>query len=545
MRVRVFSLTAPIVPHPAARVPLALAPWLALLAVVTTQGLWWTQRPEATRLLLEYLAIVWTVVCCAPGLAARDANDAGATRALLIVAAVLTAVGVEGSALGLNPFGCGVSVRSPASPRCSQCRRLAAAPRSSGVCDTVVTTVLALGAASWPCASWVWAQRSGHRQPRVGAAVQPHPPARRSSIGPSRSTRFVPALMEINARHPGPELTEPRADVLVIGDSFVEARQLPWEQTVGPRLQAVLDQRHLAGRVVSHGMRGWSPLLEWNWYLKVGRQLRPKDVFVFFFWNDLWTVGTETATFQAVLTPEGRPDHFDVPVDRAAIWYKHARLVRLSEEVWRRASLADLKRAFGGVGGGILSSTTLDSEAARRLAMTMAPGPALSPEQIAALLSQPVDALPADLRVLSGADFWPRMRERAVWGEALQRAADATALEFQRFAADVAADGARLHIVYVPNPYQVHPSECAVGRLVERLRPDTLLPADSGIQSWLRHMAVSAGIPFLDPTARMREFDEAQPREAFVPLYLRADCHWSPRGHQFMADYLGDFLATR
>jgi hypothetical protein len=27
------------------------------------------------------------------------------------------------------------------------------------------------------------------------------------------------------------------------------------------------------------------------------------------------------------------------------------------------------------------------------------------------------------------------------------------------------------------------------------------------------------------------------------PMYLRADCHWSVRGHQFMAGYLADWYA--
>jgi hypothetical protein len=123
-------------------------------------------------------------------------------------------------------------------------------------------------------------------------------------------------------------------------------------------------------------MRGWSPLLEWNWYLKVGRTLHPRLVMLFFFWNDLWPVGTEAATFSAVLRPDGRPLYFDVPVDANWIWYKHVRLVRLIEETWRRIGLADLKRAFSSLACGTIAAGHARRAAGGAIARA---GPALQP----------------------------------------------------------------------------------------------------------------------------------------------------------------------
>jgi hypothetical protein len=136
------------------------------------------------------------------------------------------------------------------------------------------------------------------------------------------------------------------------------------------------------------------------------------------------------------------------------------------------------------------------------------------------------------------------MRPLDVWTGPQTHAAAQTEIELQRFAADVAADGGRLVLVYVANPYQVGPRECSVGRLVERLDLDVVLPPDSGIQAWLRAVSERQHIPLLDPTGAMRAFDRAQPADAFAPLYLRADCHWSPRGHQFMADFVADALPS-
>ena len=125
----------------------------------------------------------------------------------------------------------------------------------------------------------------------------------------------------------------------------------------------------------------------------------------------------------------------------------------------------------------------------------------------------------------------------ARWTRDQLDAAASTESELARFAQDVASDGGRLVIVYVPNPYQLGPGECTVGRYLDRLDAGVTLPADSGVQAWLRSVAATHGIEFLDPTGEMRGRNlDGRRRE--TPLYLRADCHWSPLGHQFMADWL-------
>lgn len=530
--------------RPALYISLAVAPWIALLAVVAARGVWWTQRPASVRLFALALALHWTLTLT------RRAGRAGSdVTALRTMAIAIGALAIPGAAFGLNAFGCGVSMGLGAvAALLASIAAHGSRSTALGFLTVVVTTMLGLAVGEGA----VRLLEIGGRVEEVDRRDQARqfysltPPGSAFINRPKPLDEFAPALIEINSLGMrGPELSQRAADVLLIGDSFVEARQLPWERAIGARLQDAVRVRRLPLQVVSHGMRGWSTLLEWNWYIKAGRQLHPRDVFLFFFWNDLWTSGTEQATFRAVMTPSGRPGYFDVPVDHWAIWYKHSRLVRVTEAVWQQAGLRDLKRAFAGVGAGTLSSAVLDLAAAQNLARTLAPGPAWTPAEVAALLTQPLEALPPGLRAAAEADFWPGLRPREVWTDAQQRAATIAAEELNRFAEDVSADGGRLTVVYVPNPYQVHPSECAVGRLLERLGPDTVLPPTSGIQRWLEDAARSAGITFLDPTTDMRAFDQAQPAEAFVPLYLRADCHWSPRGHQFVADYLGDFLARR
>jgi hypothetical protein len=356
---------------------------------------------------------------------------------------------------------------------------------------------------------------------------------------PKTFDEFEPALIEINSTGTrGPEIGRGPVDLLLIGDSMIEARQLPWEQTVGPRLQAAFDGRSARVRVVSHGMRGWSPLLEWNWYLKVGRTLRPRIVLLFFFWNDLWASGDEVRTFRAVMSPDGRPDYFEVAVDSRWVWYKHVRTVRVTADMVQRVGVTTIRRAVAMIGA--TSTGRQDLASARALAKRMAGDSLLTASQLDALLSKPFAELDPSLQRLAGLQLWGGLRPFHLWTDAQRHAAAATELKLQRFAEDVAKDGGRLAVVYVPNAYQIATSECSVARYLDGLDDGVLLPADSGIQTWLTGATARHGIELLDPSDAMRGLLKNQP-DGSPPLYLRADCHWAERGHQFMADYLADW----
>lgn len=516
-------------------------PWLALFAVVARRGLWWTQRPVALRFFVAWLLVTWSVALCARLDAAGPRADA-LRRATWAVALALTALAVQGLSFGVTPFACAVCALSGAAgalaiwlatfgSRTSNLKFFASA---------AAALIAVLGAEAT-----VRLLQIGHNVQEVDSREVARefysltPPLSAFVNQPKALDEFGPALIEINSLGiRGPEIPEGRTDWLLIGDSMIEARQLPWDQTIGARLKDVLRARGIPLRAVSHGMRGWSPLLQWNWYLKVGRRLQPETVFLFFFWNDLWTVGDEVSTFRAVLGPDGRPDHFDVLVESDWMWYKHLRLMRLTEDVWRRMGVAQLRSAFSTLAGGSLSTSTLDTAAAQRVARGLGEPP-LSESQLQAVLTKPERELDPELLALARTSLWPSLRPWPLWTEAQRRAAARTELELQRFSEDVRADGARFVLVFVPNPLQIGPGECSVGRFFDRVDAGVVLPPDSGIQSWLRIIADRHGFELLDPSEAMRAAVRAD--RAGPPMYLRADCHWSARGHQFMAEYLVDW----
>ena len=510
-----------------------ILPWLALGTWTATHMLWFVQRPWPVRMAAWVACAAWSAA-----VAWRESAGGGArTRPVLVLAACAAALGLQGSTFGLSPAGVVVSVGLSAAA--AMLWRARFGGRTAGLKAVAVTlaTVLTVGATE-----------SALRVLRVGQTARETdsrelarrfnnltPPGSAFVNQPGPLDEFPPALIEINsAGTRGPEISTGPVDLLLLGDSFVESRQLPWEQTIGPRLQSALGRLSPGVRVVAHGMRGWSPLLEWNWYLKVGRRFQPRVVLLFFFWNDLWVAGSEAQTFRVVFDAQGRPDHFDAQVDPAWLWYKPLRLVRVVDEVVRLTSAAGVKRLVrAGNGAGPTDEPASEQASAEARGRRLAAEPPLTPAQLDAILQRPLDQLDPDLRRTAGASFWPGVRPLDLWSADQRAAAGSTERELASFAADVAADGGRLVIVYVPNPLQVGASECSVGRFGDRVDAGVILPPDTGVQAWLRDVAARHQIEFLDPSGEMRQAAATGSR-----LYLRADCHWSPAGHQFMADWL-------
>ena len=536
---------ARVLPSRTVRGALALAPWIVLAALAWSRMLWWTQRPASLRFFLLYVLANWSVACCFVTSSRNGVRVDDARRAVLVLAALIGALGIEGAAFGVTAFGCGVSMLL-ALVAVVTLLGAAFGTRAAALkaCVASLAAFLAVGVLEVT----VRALRLGQNVQEVDSREYARqfysltPPRAAFINKPNTLDEFPPALVSINSRGiRGPELADPQTDILLIGDSMIEARQFPWERTVGPQLQQALRERAVPARVVAHGMRGWSPLLEWNWYLKVGRQLKPRTVFLSFFWNDLWTSGEEVRTFSARLDENGRPTHFDVPVDANWIWYKQVRVIRLAADAWQRLNIEQARRAFSSMASARASDGAMDDAAADRAARTLTERP-LSPGELEAMLTKPADQLPPDLNALAQTVFWPSFRPLSLWTEAQKTAAGHTETELSRFADDVRADGGRLVIVYVPNPLQIGGKECSVGRLFARVDTNVVLPPDSGIQAWLRGVGARQGIDVLDPSGAMRDAKSAAAVDA-GPLYLRADCHWTERGHVFMANYLADWYA--
>ena len=515
----------------------AALPWVVVAVALGFAGqLWWFQRAWQLRLFVTYALACWTLAL----LVQQGTSRSGGSAVMLwAVGGSAVLAGIQGLSLATWPFSMAVSALMLGAGFTMW--TIAARGRPSTQLRAAVVTgatllALIVGEAAFRIMG-VGADASTLLDPTVARRLHHNPAAGSAVINqPNRLDEFAPVLVQVNsAGIRGPE-PPPRADILIIGDSFVQAVQVPWEKTVAPLLETRLRQRGIHARVISHGVLSWSPLLEWNWYLKEGRKYRASTVVLFFFWNDLWTVGSEVETHRAVMGPDGRPAYFDVNVGSARLWHRYLRVTQVAERIARNVGNLRLQRTVASTTA--VSSGPLDEAAARQVALSMVGRDTLlRSDQVQRLLHEPLDQLPGELKILATTKFWPVMRPMRLWWTEQERAAARSADVLTRFADDVRADGARFVVLYVPNPMQVSTRDCTVGRYFDRVPDDVVLPVDSGLQEWLRR--TSAGVAtfdLYDPLPDMRA--RAHADLASRPLYLRYDCHWSEAGHAFMANWL-------
>jgi hypothetical protein len=107
---------------------------------------------------------------------------------------------------------------------------------------------------------------------------------------PSGADHFPPAENSINAlglRGPLPG-AKTRTRVLLVGDSFVQADEVLWEQTLTARLNQRLGARF---EFLAHGIPSWAPTTEFSWIYHRGLALRPDRVVLFLCVNDFFRDG--------------------------------------------------------------------------------------------------------------------------------------------------------------------------------------------------------------------------------------------------------------
>lgn len=365
---------------------------------------------------------------------------------------------------------------------------------------------------------------------------------------------FPPIVFETNSlgmRGPEPE---PRPNtVLILGDSYIQAIQVDFRETVGQVLQSRLRQMGLDIAVISQGVGSWSPLLEWNWYLKVGRQFHPREVFVFTGYNDYDpyyrfsdAYYLESVNFDA----QGRPESFRLPnfSSFAHRWVRKLQTVMFLRFSWLRVKAAWSGNEHQTLAGLHNASLPLSDDMAKTLIRRqLGDRSLLGAREVENLLFLPdrefeeqLDAF--NVREAWARGFWRLQRPLRLWPDAQLAIVGRSEAILRRFAADVEKDGGKLVLVYVPAPFQVGPKECSLGRYHYGIGDGVVVPAISGMQEWLTQRSAQFGVTFLDLTESMRR---AVIESGNGSLYTRYDCHWSKLGHRHVADVLFERLAAQ
>jgi lysophospholipase L1-like esterase len=292
--------------------------------------------------------------------------------------------------------------------------------------------------------------------------------------------------------------------VLLIGDSYVEALQVPLEDALGPRLESRLREAGAAVEVINAGVSGYGTAGELLWFRNVGRQFDPDLVVLAFYpGND---VKNNSPTLEKALVPQYDDD---------------GALVR----VVGKKSRSDRK----GWSGRSAAYTYL-----RKLILTRQPALAsllvrlhlMKKEAIRA--SDLVDGVPLDYWVY--ADPPP-----AEWADAWRR----TERNLEDFRAAVEERGARFALVVVTARDQIDTASWdAVKSAYPRLaqgRWDLDGPT-ARVLNWCR----DRGVPCvsLGPIFRIARDSGAE------RLHFVHDGHWTAAGHRLAADAVAEFIES-
>jgi hypothetical protein len=315
---------------------------------------------------------------------------------------------------------------------------------------------------------------------------------------PSHGDSYAPVKLHINSNglrdreYDSREKAPGVFRILLMGDSFIESRQVELPKTFGKQLEQLLNQEGKGKfEVVMAGVSGWSPLSEYMYLRNEGLKWNPDLVIVAFFLNDV----TEDHGYRKYFKfdKEGLPISCHFPEDKSK-HLKFSRALQLLQQVRRNHQM-------------------------QREAPMQAVPQRTWPET-GTLASNPY--------VMFNEKYAPE--DERLWADTFRYLLGIKKL--------TRTSGWPPVIVYLPPGSQVASDEWVAGKTALGFAPDSLIRSTKPEQV-LRNFARRNGMGFVDTLPALQAYKAQHPD---LKLYTGFDAHFLEEGNSLIAKTVHDYL---
>jgi SGNH hydrolase-like domain, acetyltransferase AlgX len=299
--------------------------------------------------------------------------------------------------------------------------------------------------------------------------------------------------------------------VAMLGDSYLEALQVPWERSITYQLEEKLRSKGIRAETINLGVSGFGTGREYLMLRDCGLSYKPDLVLLFFVGNDLLNNSVRL---------EGKP-YLPYPLVNG-----DKLLSRDSSGEPRFTSIVDTRSSLSFITGFLK-----DRSASFRLLRTTIDS---SPGINEILYRLGLVSTISDKGSNAGNDFGLYEVYRSAEKEALSESwviTEQLVLEIRRLAA---THSVKFAVVLVPAPWEVYPALWQA--VLNRLPAMRLVSMDLEKPSLrLRSFLKAHGIMYMDLLPGFRDQANSSPL-----LFFEPDNHWTPAGHRLAADLIID-----
>lgn len=315
----------------------------------------------------------------------------------------------------------------------------------------------------------------------------------------------------------GPEISTKdslKERILFLGDSYIQAIQVPYKQTIGQLLQ------NDSTEIIQHGYPSYSPFLEFNWLLKKGIHFEPDRVFLFLYMNDFYSgsqVGDEGYTQFTEFDEQGYPKRFIFPDSQKEIRKNPFNQMLESFEKLKIFKWINFQLR--------LNNVVPDLPKTRFQSLLQANTPEFEKAYFAQDFKE-------DFLHSFRWDLIAGLRDTSLWDRAMRNRIQLSFDYLKKMNTFLKEKEIPLHLVFIPFPWQF-PDESLYSK--SQMGMEGIVFPYSGLQNMLQDFCEKEKISYLDLYESYKVFKMKHPHKK---LYYNADRHWTPEGHALSAEII-------